>query len=54
MKKHQNKIYFDLPEEFVDLLNEIVEKNPDFKNKKAVIKYAIRKYYDELLELKEE
>jgi len=49
MKNNQNKMYFDLPNEFVVLLDEIVEKNPDFKNKKAVIRYAVRKYYDEII-----
>jgi Arc/MetJ-type ribon-helix-helix transcriptional regulator len=50
--KKKNPI--NLPPEFIILLDKIVEANPDFKNRTAVVRYAIRKYYDELEALENE
>lgn len=36
----------------MDLIDEIIKKNPDFKNRTSVMKYAVRRYYDELRKLK--
>ena len=51
-KDYQYSIGISLPKEFVDLIDKIVKENPDFKNRTAVIRYAVRRYYDELLEFK--
>jgi len=45
--KEKNPI--NLSPEFIILLDKIVEANPDFKNRTAVVRYAIRKYYDEII-----
>lgn len=52
MKNYQYSIGVSLPKEFVDLIDKIVKENPDFKNRTAVIRYAVRRYYDELLQFK--
>lgn len=36
----------------MEMVDEIIEKNPDFKNRMAVIRYAVRKYYEFLRVLK--
>ena len=53
-KKYQYSIGISLPKEFVDLIDEIIKENPDFKNRTAVIRYAVRRYYDELLKHKKQ
>lgn len=47
-KEDKGYIGLGLPKAFVNLIDEIVEKNPDFKNRVNVIRYSVRKYYDEL------
>ena len=44
-------IGLSLPKAFVNIIDEIIEKNPDFKNRVNVIRFAVRKCYDELLKL---
>ena len=51
-KKYQHSIGLSLSKEFVELIDKILEENPDFKNRNGVIRYAIRKYYEDLLKLK--
>ena len=51
-KKYQGSIGISLPKEFVDIIDKIAMENPDFKNRTGVIRYAVRRYYDELLRLK--
>ena len=53
-KEYQHSIGLSLPKEFVDLIDKILEENPDFKNRNGVIRYAVRKHYEELLKLKKE
>ena len=52
MKNYQYSIGVSLPKEFVGLIDKIVKENPDFKNRTGVIRYAVRRYYDELLQFK--
>jgi len=47
-KKYPYSIGISLPKEFVDLMDRILKENPDFKNRTALIRYAVRRYYDEL------
>ncbi|MBI2134490.1 hypothetical protein HYU09_00735 [Candidatus Woesearchaeota archaeon] len=51
-KEYQYSIGISLPKEFVDLIDRILKENPDFKNRTAVIRYTVRRYYDELQALK--
>ncbi|MEA2037841.1 MAG: ribbon-helix-helix domain-containing protein [Nanoarchaeota archaeon] len=51
-KKKKPRVAVSLPGEFVDMIDEIVEKNPDFSNRVNVIRHAVRKYHDRLRELK--
>ena len=47
-KRYQYSRVVSLPKEFVDLIDKIIKENPDFKNRTGVIRYAVRRYYDEL------
>jgi len=47
-KEYQYSIPISLPKDFVDLIDGIVKENPDFKNRTGVIRYAVRRYYDEI------
>lgn len=51
-KKYEMSIGTSLPKPFMEMIDEILEKNPDFKNRTAVIRYAVRKYYEFLKGLK--
>jgi Arc/MetJ-type ribon-helix-helix transcriptional regulator len=51
-KKYDTNVGISLPKPFMGMIDEIVEKNPDFKNRMAVIRYAVRKYYEFLKGLK--
>ena len=51
-KKYEMSIGTSLPKPFMEMIDEIVKKNPDFKNRTAVIRYAVRKYYEYLKSLK--
>jgi len=51
-KDYKHSIGLSLPKEFVDLIDKILYQNPDFKNRNGVIRYSVRKYYEELLKLK--
>jgi metal-responsive CopG/Arc/MetJ family transcriptional regulator len=52
VKKYQNSIGISLPREFVQIIDKIVKEYPDFKNRTGVIRFAVRKYYDELFSKK--
>lgn len=51
-KKYDTNVGLSLPQPFMDMVDEIVKKNPDFKNRMAVIRYAVRRYYEYLKDLK--
>ena len=53
-KKYETNIGISLPKPFMDMIDEILEKNPDFKNRVAVIRYAVRKYYEFLKKLEKD
>jgi len=48
-KEYQTSVGISLPKEFVNLIDEIIKLNPDFKNRTGVIRYAVRRYYDEVI-----
>ena len=45
----KGNVGLSLPKAFVNIIDEIIEKNPDFKNRVNVIRFAVRKYYDEII-----
>ena len=49
----KGNVNVSLPKSFANIIDEIIEKNPDFKNRVNVIRLAVRNYYDKLKELKE-
>lgn len=51
-KKYETNVGISLPKPFMEMIDEILRKNPDFKNRMAVIRYAVRKYYEFLRKLK--
>ena len=51
-KKYPYSIGISLPKEFTTLVDRIIKENPDFKNRTGVIRYAVRRYYDELSKIK--
>lgn len=52
MEIEKGNVGLSLPKAFVNIIDEIIEKNPDFKNRVNVIRLAVRNYYDKLKELK--
>lgn len=53
-KKELPSVTLCLPKDFIDLVDELVKRYPDFKNRNGVIKYAVRRYYDEITDHKKE
>ena len=51
MTKQEN-VGLSIPKAFANIIDEIIEKNPDFKNRVNVIRFAVRKYYDDLHKIK--
>jgi len=51
-KEYETNIGISLPKTFMEMIDEIIRKNPDFKNRTAVIRYAVRRYYEFLKDLK--
>lgn len=51
-KNNKNSIGISLPKEFVKIVDKIIKIYPDFKNRTGVIRYAVRKYYDETMGIK--
>lgn len=48
-KTNKNSIGISLPKEFVALLDKILKIHPDFKNRTGVIRYVVRKYYEDVI-----
>lgn len=48
-KAYTNSIGISLPVAFVGLIDEILKVNPDFKNRTGVIRYCVRKYYEDMV-----
>ncbi len=51
-KEYETNVGISLPKPFIRMIDEIVKKNPDFKSRAAVIRYAVRRYYEYLTSLK--
>ncbi|MBI2138509.1 hypothetical protein HYU13_02895 [Candidatus Woesearchaeota archaeon] len=51
-KDYEPNIPLGFPKPFLAMVDEILEKNPDFKSRTTVIRYAVRKYYEELRAMK--
>lgn len=47
-KTDKNNVGISLPKEFVAMIDKILEAHPDFKTRPGVIRYAVRRYYDEI------
>jgi len=47
-KRDRNSVGISLPKEFVKIIDEIISKYTDFKTRSSLIRFAVRKYYDEL------
>lgn len=47
-KNKEKRSGISLSGEFIKIIDKILKENPDFKNRAAVVRYAVRKYYEEL------
>lgn len=47
-KKSVDNLSINLPRKYIKLLDKIIKKNPDFVDRESLIKYCVRKLYDDL------
>ena len=48
-KKYKTSVGVSHPKEFMEMVDKILEIHPEFKNRPGVIRYAVHRYYDEIL-----